>query len=233
MPAKATTVETPAFITNWLETLADERLDEIVRDPAIGAVFCTDMTIGFCDQGPLASERVDNLSEMIAQLFQRCWDYGIRDFVLPHDTHTPDNPEFRSWPPHCVRGTIEAQIIPELARLPFAEHFTIIEKNSLNPAIETGFDAWLDEHPEIQLAIVAGNCTDLCVYQLAMHLRMRANAKGLTGYDVVVPMNVVDTFDIPLEAAKEGGFPHPGDYFHNVFLYHMAMNGIRIVKSLT
>lgn len=232
MPA-ATAVKTPTFIAKWLDKLPDERIDELVRDPATGAVFCTDMTIGFCDQGPLASDRVDRLTDPIVALFQRCWEYGIRDFVLPHDTHTKDTPEFRSWPPHCVRGTVEAQTIPELDALPFSDHYTIIEKNSLNPAIETGFDAWLDEHPEIEMAIVAGNCTDLCVYQLAMHLRMRANAKGLMGFDVVVPMNVVDTFDIPLEAAKEGGFPHPGDFFHDVFLYHMAMNGIRIVRSLT
>lgn len=233
MPDHDATITTPGFITDWLATLADERLDDLVHDPARAAVFCTDMTIGFCDQGPLASDRVDHLTGPIVSFFQRCWDHGIHDFVLPHDTHTKDNPEFRSWPPHCVRGTVEAQIIPELDALPFSDRFTIIEKNSLNPAVETGFDAWLDEHPEIELALIAGNCTDLCVYQLAMHLRMRANARGLTGFDVIVPMQVVDTFDIPLEAAKEGGFPHPGDFFHDVFLYHMAMNGIRIVRSLT
>lgn len=232
MPA-TDAIATPTFITDWLQTLPDARLANVVRDPAHAAVFCTDMTIGFCDQGPLASDRVDNLTEPIVAFFRRCWDYGIRDFVLPHDTHTPDNPEFRSWPPHCVRGTIEAQIIPELDALPFSNQFTIIEKNSLNPAVETGFDAWLDEHPEIGIALVAGNCTDLCVYQLAMHLRMRANARGLTGLDVVVPMDVVETFDIPPEAAKESGYPHPAQFFHDVFLFHMGMNGIRIVRSLT
>jgi nicotinamidase-related amidase len=232
MQATSATISTPSFITDWLATLAEERLDHVVRDPAQAAVFCTDMTIGFCDEGPLASDRVDNLTEPVVAFFQRCWDHGIRDFVLPHDTHTPDNPEFRSWPPHCVRGTREAQSIPELDALPFSNQYTIIEKNSLNPAIETGFDAWLDEHPEIGVALVAGNCTDLCVYQLAMHLRMRANAKGLTGFDVVVPTEVVETFDIPPEAAQEGAFGHPAQFFHDVFLFHMAMNGIRIVRSL-
>jgi nicotinamidase/pyrazinamidase len=28
-------------------------------------------------------------------------------------THAPDDPEFREWPPHCIRGTEGAQKIPE------------------------------------------------------------------------------------------------------------------------
>jgi len=38
---------------------------------------------------------------------------------------------------------------------------------------------------------------------------------------------------IPPEAAKESGYPHPAQFFHDVFLFHMGMNGIRIVRSLT
>ena len=30
-----------------------------------------------------------------------------------------------------------------------------------------------------------------------------------------------------------GAFPHPGDFFHQVFLYHMALNGIQVVRALT
>src|SRR5215472_2337988 len=29
------------------------------------------------------------------------------------DAHTPDDPEFREWPPHCVKGTTGAELIPE------------------------------------------------------------------------------------------------------------------------
>ncbi len=225
-----TAVEAPAFVREWLATLADERLAEVVRDPARAAVFSADMIVGFCDSGPLASPRVDALTAPVVTLFERAWELGIRDFVLPQDTHTEDTPEFRAYPPHCVRGTEEAETIPELKRLPFAGRFTVIEKNSLNPAIETGFDAWLDAHPDLETAIVVGDCTDLCTYQLAMHLRLRANARGLHAFDVIIPADTVDTYDIP--AGAGAALPHPADFFHAVFLYHMALNGIRIVKSL-
>ena len=29
------------------------------------------------------------------------------------DAHSPDDPEFREWPPHCVKGTAGAELIPE------------------------------------------------------------------------------------------------------------------------
>ena len=77
-----------------------------------------------------------------------------------------------------------------------------------------------------------GDCTDLCVYQLAMHLRMRANALNRSRFSVVVPANTVDTFDIPEFPATAPTSAHPGDFFHEVFLYHMAQNGVRIVREI-
>jgi hypothetical protein len=85
----------------------------------------------------------------------------------------------------------------------------------------------------VQTAIVVGNCTDLCVYQLAMHLRLRHNARNLPEMTVIVPANAVDTYDLPVAAAAAlGVMPHPADFFHQVFLYHMALNGIQVVREL-
>ena len=81
---------------------------------------------------------------------------------------------------------------------------------------------------------MVGDCTDLCTYNLAMYLRMRANAYNITGVEVIVPANAVDTYDLPPELARAiGAFAHPGDFFHQVFLYHMALNGIQIVSELS
>ena len=228
-----TATSIPEFITGWYDRLQPRSLAEIVGDPASAAIFSADMVVGFCDHGNLASARVDALTEPVVDLFQRAHALGMREFVLAQDTHHPETPEFAAWPVHCVRGTEEAETIPELRALPFADLFTVIEKNSLHPALETGFDAWLDAHPELRTAIVVGNCTDLCVYQLAMHLRLRHNASNVAGTSVIVPANAVDTYDLPPETATAiGAVPHPGDFFHQVFLYHMALNGIQVVREL-
>jgi len=224
---------TPRFVQNWLETLNDAELAEIAPDPQRTAVFSSDVINGFLRDGPLSSDRVDAITKPIVTLFKDAWKHGVKDFVLLQDTHHPHTPEFRVYPPHSVAGTDEARTIPELEKLPFADHLVIIEKNSLSPAINTTFDKWLDEHPDLKSAIVVGNCTDLCVYQLAMYLRMRANALNILDFDVIVPVNTVQTFDMPVADAAMPGDAHPGDFFHEVFLYHMASNGIRIVSSLT
>jgi nicotinamidase-related amidase len=232
-PALPVSTTAPAFITDWVEQLPSRALAEVVTDPARVGIFSTDMVVGFCDRGNLASARVDALTEPVVDLFQRAHALGVRHFLLTQDTHHPQTPEFDAWPIHCVRGTEEAETIPELSALPFANRFIVIEKNSLHPALETEFDPWLDAHPELQTAIVVGNCTDLCVYQLAMHLRLRHNARNIPEMTVIVPANAVDTYDLPVDTAEAlGVMPHPTDFFHQVFLYHMALNGIQVVREL-
>jgi nicotinamidase-related amidase len=192
------------------------------------------MIVGFCSEGPLASARVGSIVPALVDLAQRTYDLGVRDFVFTQDTHTPDAPEFSSWPPHCVRGTTESEMIPELKALPFADIFTVFEKNSLHPALGNDFNPWLEAHPELRTAIVVGNCTDLCVYTLAMHLRLHHNAHNVPDVRVIVPADAVDTYDLPVETAREvGATPHPGEFFHQVFLYHMALNGVEVVRALS
>ncbi len=228
-----TSTGTPAFVADWYRELRPQPIAALVADPATVAVFSSDMIVGFCDRGSLASARVDALTEPVVDLFRRAHALGVPHFVLLQDTHHPETPEFGAWPVHCLRGTEEAETVPELKGLPFSDRFVVIEKNSLNPAIGTGFDRWLDEHPELRTAIVVGDCTDLCTYQLAMHLRLRANAGNVPGFEVVVPANAVDTYDVPPDSPPGGPMPHPGDFFHQVFLYHLALNGIRVVRELT
>lgn len=228
-----TTDDTPPFVREWLETLQPANLATVAPDPSAAAIFSADMVNGFLHFGPLASDRVKALAGPVASLFERAWGHGVRDFILCQDTHHPTTPEFESYPPHCLDDSPESDTIPELARLPFADAFTVVEKNSLSPSIGTALDEWLDLNRHIGTAIVVGDCTDLCTYQLAMYLRMRANALNIAGYSVIVPMNAVDTFDIPHTDAHSASNAHPADFFHEVFLYHMAQNGIGVVTSIS
>lgn len=223
----------PPFVARWLETVPVARLDEVARDPIAAAVFGSDIINAFLREGALSSDRIDAITGPVLSLVQRAWGHGIRDFVFLQDTHPADSPEFEAYPAHAIAGTSESEMIPELAELPFADHFTIIRKNSLHPAIDTKLDAWWDAHPKLRTAVVIGDCTDLCVTTLAMHLRLRANALGMQGFQVVVPMDCVDTFDIPDDPSLPAGAAHPADFFQAVWLYHLASNNIRIVKTLS
>ena len=197
------------------------------------AVLAVDVTSGFCSEGPLSSERVGGIVGPIARLFEQAHGLGVRHFILPQDTHSEDAVEFGSFPPHCVRGTDESMTVPELRDLPFSDLFLVLEKDSIRSDIDTGLDDWLEDHREVTTYLVVGDCTDLCVYQLAMHLRVRANAFNLPDVRVVVPVDGVDTFHMPVDLAQEiGAMPHHGDLLHLVFLYSMAENGVEVVAKV-
>ncbi len=223
-----------AYLGEWYDHLPDIALAEVVdAAPQQVALFVVDMINGFCKQGPLASERVGALIAPVVDLCTRSYARGVRAFVLAQDTHDPDTPEFAAYPPHCIAGTAESQAIDEIRALPFAGELTTITKNSLSADIGTSLGEWMRDHTHIHTFIVIGDCTDLCVYSSAMYLRLHANAHNLQRR-VIIPANMVDTFDTPVSTARESGIKaHPGDLHHVLFLHHMALNGIEIVSRLS
>lgn len=197
------------------------------------ALLCVDMINGFCHEGALSSPRVKGIIPAVVAAFKGAYAIGVRDFVLPQDCHTHNAVEFADFPPHCEIGTSEAKTIPELADLPFAQLYTIIPKNSINAFIDTSLTQWLDAHRNLSAAVIVGDCTDLCVHQLAMYLKLYANAHNLK-MRVIVPENAVQTYDMSIETANAiGAFPHDGNFMHLLFLYHMRLNGIEVVREIS
>lgn len=225
------------FLKEWEQTWPSPRLEEVVEEaggPRNVAVVCTDLTVAFAKPGigRLASPRVEAIIGPIVELFRLAHSLGVEDFALTQDAHPPDSLEFRSYGVHAMPGTIEAETVPELKELPFSSLFHVLPKQNLNPGIDTGFPAWLDARPHVKRYIVTGDVTDLCVYQTAMYLRLRANQFNLD-YEVIVPSNCVDTFETPYVAGRElEALPHDAELLHLLFLYHMALNGIIVVREL-
>jgi nicotinamidase-related amidase len=229
---KNDTQEFMDYLTGWIRSLPVLALRETLAEPQTCAILSVDVINGFCSTGPLASPRVNQIVQPIVRLFEAAWKAGLRQIVLAQDTHEPDAVEFGSWPGHCVRGTYESEAVDAFKALPFYERLTTIPKNSINAAMNTGLPAWLAARPELSTFIVVGDCTDLCTYQLAMYLRLEANAHQLKRR-VIVPADCVDTYDFPVQAAlAAGAMPHPADILHPLFLQHMALNGVEVVKSI-
>lgn len=221
------------WAVEWHNDLERVPLDSVIGDPERAAVLSVDVTWGFCRQGPLASERVGTIVQPIVKLFEAAFERGVRRFVLLEDHHSPDAVEFASFPPHCVAGTGEAQTVPEFVELPFFDQFAVMEKNSISSFIGTELGAWLEARPDVNTFIVVGDCTDLCTHQLAMYLRLRANALQSANVRVVLPVDCVQTYDVPVAVAREiGAVPHDGDLLHLIFLYSLMLNGVQVVAGI-
>ncbi len=221
------------YVVAWKEGLSSLPLAEVINGQADKvAVISVDIINGFCYEGPLASPRVANLVEPIATLFEQSHQMGVHHFILTQDNHPEDAVEFSNFPPHCVRESSESDTVTRFKELPFFNQFQVISKRSLNSIIGTDLEGWLEAHPEVNTFITVGDCTDLCTYQLAMHLKLRANVRN-EKIRVVLPVNCVETYDLPVEIAKQiGALPHDGDLLHYIFLYHMMMNGIEVVAEV-
>jgi len=219
-------------VAEWESSLPALPLAQAMPDPARAAIVSVDVINGFCHTGPLSSPRIQRIIAPIVVLFERGYAAGLRHFVLLQDTHEPDAIEFAQYPPHCVRGSDESQSVPEFKALPFYEQMTVIPKNSIHPALNTSFESWLAANPAVDTFICVGDCTDLCTHQLAMHLRLRANAYQLK-QRVILPANTADTFDTPVETALQiGAVPHAADLLHHIFLHNMHLNGVEIVREI-
>ena len=220
------------FLDGWLSALGPLPLADVLAEPEKTAILSIDVIQGFCTAGPLASPRVGAIVAPIVTLFQAAWARGLRQIVLIQESHEPDAVEFGAWPPHCVRGTPEAETVAAIKALPFYEQLTKYTKNSIAPGLNIGLDGWIADHPRVDTFIVVGDCTDLCTYQLAMYMRLDANARQLQRR-VIVPVDCVDTYNRGVAvAAEQGGLPHDADLLHAVFLYHMALNGVEVAARL-
>jgi nicotinate phosphoribosyltransferase len=148
------------------------------------AVIVTDMLRGFLEEGYPLYCGIESRSVIIniQKLLKRELKRGSKIFYLC-DRHAPDDPEFKMFPPHCVEGTVEAELIPELSQYPGE----IIPKRTFSSFYDTPLDKRLKAiKPET--VVVCGVTTHICVLQAVIDTRNR-------GYEVEVPVDCVASFD--------------------------------------
>lgn len=221
------------YLDDFVDNLPIISLDEAIPEPENSAIITADVINGFLYEGPLASPRVATIDEPITRLMKAAWNRGMRDILLVQEGHTQDSIEFDAYGQHAVKGTWEAEAIDMIKELPFYDQMDTIYKDSIHPALNNGFDAWLDARKHLNTVIAVGDVTDLCLYHLATYLRFRANAYHQK-MRVIVPENCTQTWDLSVEDAENlPAMPHHGDLLHATFLYHMALNGVEVVKEIS
>ncbi len=150
------------------------------------AVLVVDMLKGFLQPGHnlYCGDVSRGIIPNVKKLLERQRDAGSRIFFIC-DNHDPNDLEFQIFPEHCVVGTEETEVIPELNE--FILKGNIIPKNRYSGFFGTGLEEELRAFvPE--RVIVVGVCTDICVLHTA------ADARNLD-YPVEVFTDCVASFD--------------------------------------
>ena len=148
------------------------------------AILIIDMLRGFLEEGhPLScGDRARRIIPNVQGLLEREVAQGAKLFFIC-DHHAPDDPEFKMFPPHCIEGTTEAEVIPELTDY----QGEVIPKKSYSAFFGTPLEARLASLKPEKL-IVCGVCTDICVLHTVADARSR-------DYTVEVPVDCVASFD--------------------------------------
>lgn len=179
----------------------------------MNTVIVVDMLNGFCKEGPLASPRCGSIILNVIRLLDREKARGA-SLIFLQDTHEPDDAEFQMFPPHCIRGTRESEIVDELR--PFAQQpdSTIVPKSRYSGFYRTNLESLLEQQAP-ERVVVCGVCTDICVLHTVADLRNR-------NYPVDVVRSCVETYDqLP---------NHPADQINEFAINHMRdILGARII----
>ncbi|KAJ7520872.1 hypothetical protein O6H91_19G027300 [Diphasiastrum complanatum] len=198
--------------------------------------FCT---VGAGNLAPVApneqiSKMVDETLKLTREFSMRGWPMFV--FMDTHDANKPEPP----YPPHCIVGSGEETLVPALAWLEQDAHAVLCRKDCINGFIgavqKDGSNMvvdWVKEH-QIQLILVVGICTDVCVLDFVVAV-LSARNHGLLFplEEVVVYSEACATYSLPNHIAKDhGALAHPQDLMHYMGLYFAKSRGARVVSKV-
>ena len=176
-----------------------EELKEIKR-----LLINIDMVNGFVKEGALASPSIQRIvPENVAR---------VREFInskegavaFIRDAHTKNAVEFNTFAPHCLKGSLESELVDELR---IYERFALTYlKNSTNFVFAPGFINDITAMENLKEVVLNGCLTDFCVKNGGITLRdyFDQNDRNVKIYVEEVG---VDTFDAPGHNREEGLCP--------------------------
>lgn len=184
------------------------------------ALYIIDMNNGFVNFGAMANPKYNDLvPEQIRMIRKIRSEKGIVNFIL--EGHKEDSLEFQSYPKHCIIGTDEAELIPELLPEQNKNNTNTYYKNCINGMLTGEVQKDIKRLKALKEVIFEGVCADLCVMDFA-----RTYARYLDQINreakLFVVKNAVDTFDAP---------GHDRDEWLDIAYKVMAQAGIMVVES--
>lgn len=137
------------------------------------ALLIIDMLKDFVEDGaPLEVSLGRKIVQNIKSQIDEARKQGI-PIIYVCDNHKEDDPEFRLWPSHAVKGTKGAEVVDDIKP---KKDDTIVYKKTYSGFFETELDAVLKKIGANEL-ILTGVCTEICVLYTAADAYMR-------GYEV-------------------------------------------------
>ena len=180
-------------------------------------LIVVDMIKGFVTEGAMHDE---GIGKIIPALENYINEYNKEEskVVFIKDTHDENAVEFKSFPPHCLRGTSESELVNEFMK--YEKEDNTFEKNSTSAMFAPGFIDYIDSLTDLKEIVIGGCCTDICVLNLAIPLKTYLNQKD-RDVDIIVPKSIVETYHI------DG--VHDRDEYNNMAFKFLSLSGIKVI----
>lgn len=150
------------------------------------AVIVLDMLNDFVT-GELKTKRATKIIQPIQKLVKAARAHGV-PVIYSNDAHFSNDFEVtEKWGRHAIKGTLGAEVIPELAP---SENDFVLEKRVYSGFYETGLDELLRSLYKglgVETVVLVGLHTHICV-------RHTAASAFYRGYKIVVPRDGVEAF---------------------------------------
>ena len=230
------------------EQMPIETVDFNSENQRSGLVM-VDLIKGFCEPGagnlapvsfdPVTDQCVKSSNEVAVVFAQR-----KMPILVLMDAHDPNKLE-RPFLKHAVKGTHEAELMPELTWLYDEPMATLIEKDCINGFVAglvgyTGGNLvleWMNKN-KLDVLVVVGVCTDICVMQFVLTMLSVRQHEGMAPFlkEVVVYLPAVTTYDLSVADARALNKPdikaHPRAVTEYTALYFMVRSGAILADNI-
>lgn len=178
-----------------------------------------DMVNGFINFGSMHDSGISNIIGAQVDILKRFQTSG-NAVMFVKEGHDENASEFAKFPKHCVKGSMEAEIVDELQ--PFVKNAFVFEKNSTSAVFAKGFLETIAKMVNLKQVIIMGCCTDICVLNLAVPLSNYFDEFNKK-VEIIVPKNAVETYDSPT---------HSRDEYNEIAFKLLKQAGVAVVEKL-
>lgn len=173
-------------INNVLTREEEERVEELAIN--------IDMVNGFVKKGALAAPSIMRVVPRQQELLKEYMEAPNKAMMFIRDEHNEDSVEFKTFGPHCIKGSGEERVIDELI-----EYYTNgydVNKNSTNFVFGNGFQEKINRLKNLKKVLLMGCLSEVCVKNGGITLRNYFDQLD-RDVDIYVAPDAIDTFDAP------------------------------------
>ena len=181
-------------------------------------LYIIDMVKGFVEKGAMADPYIAHTIPEQLKLIEK-FQKEQQALAFVKDNHTEDCVEFKYFPPHCIIGTEEADLVDDYQK--YEPESLIYPKNSTSAIFAPNVITDLNAMENLEEIVVGGCCTDICDLNFLIPLKNYLNQINCD-IPVIAIKSAMETYNAPT---------HNREYYNKIAYDLMQQAGIIVLED--